>query len=151
MPKLTSRLSNGAALVPPASLDAITTYVVLEQEAWFEKEARFISRWLAPGMTAIDIGASHVVSTVPMARPVRRQGAADRFAGLAVPGGDRHAQEPNRDPGGRAVHQTRPLVHGVGRGVGRTKNRYPIDPAPGRPPMIASGAAVAPHPRRNAC
>jgi hypothetical protein len=34
------------------------------------------------------------------------------------------------EPGRRAVHQTRPHVRGVGRSVGRTKNRHPIDLAP---------------------
>ena len=51
------RLSDGSILALPPSLNAITTYVALEQEAWFEKEAGFPALWLKTGMTAIDIGA----------------------------------------------------------------------------------------------
>jgi len=56
MDELSLRLSDGTTIVVPASLNSITTYVVLEQEAWFEKEMAFLARWLRPGMTAIDIG-----------------------------------------------------------------------------------------------
>ena len=41
------------ALAVPPRLDAITTYVLLEQETWFEKELAFLSRWLRPGMTVL--------------------------------------------------------------------------------------------------
>jgi len=68
------RLSDGSILALPPSLDAITTYVVLEQETWFEKEAGFPSLWLRPGMTAIDIGANLGVYSVPMARAVGPSG-----------------------------------------------------------------------------
>ena len=51
MAELSLRLTDGSVLVLPASLDAITTYVVLEQEAWFEKEPVFLRHWLKPGMT----------------------------------------------------------------------------------------------------
>jgi FkbM family methyltransferase len=57
-------------LVVPASLSSITTYVLLEQEAWFEKELSFLARWLKPGMTTIDIGANLGVYALPMARMV---------------------------------------------------------------------------------
>ena len=52
MTEITLRLAEGSLLVLPASLNAITTYVVLEQEAWFEKETGFLRAWLKPGMTA---------------------------------------------------------------------------------------------------
>src|SRR3974390_2912365 len=48
------RLSTDVTLAVPPSLDSITTYVLLEQETWFEKELKFLSRWLKPGMTAIE-------------------------------------------------------------------------------------------------
>ncbi len=68
------RLSDGSVLALPASLDCITTYIVLEQEIWFEKEAGFPSQWLKPGMTAIDIGAHVGVYSLPMARAVGPSG-----------------------------------------------------------------------------
>src|SRR5262245_39956757 len=59
--------------VPPR-LDSITTYVLLEQETWFEKELSFLRHWLKPGMTAIDIGANLGVYALPMARWVGPNG-----------------------------------------------------------------------------
>jgi FkbM family methyltransferase len=61
-------------IVVPPTLSAITTYVLLEQEAWFEKEIRFLRRFLRPGMTAIDIGANLGVYSLPMARLVGPSG-----------------------------------------------------------------------------
>jgi FkbM family methyltransferase len=68
MGELSLRLTDGTLLVVPASLDAATTYVLLEQERWFEKEAAFPFRWLRAGMTAIDIGANLGIYSLPMAR-----------------------------------------------------------------------------------
>src|SRR5262252_3865467 len=70
MGELSVRLLDGTELAVPASLGAITTYVLLEQEAWFEKETAFLSGWLRPGMTAIDVGANLGVYSLPMARLV---------------------------------------------------------------------------------
>ena len=61
-------------LAVPADLSAMSTYVLLEQEAWFEKEPTFLRRWLKPGMTAIDIGANLGVYALPMARLVGPRG-----------------------------------------------------------------------------
>ncbi len=68
------RLSNGITLALPPSLASITTYVALEQEAWFEKEADFPPLWLKPGMTVIEIGANLGVYSLPMARAVGPSG-----------------------------------------------------------------------------
>ncbi len=64
------RLSNGVTLAVPPSLQAITTYVLLEQETWFEKELAFLPHLLKPGMTAIDIGANLGIYSLAMARLV---------------------------------------------------------------------------------
>jgi FkbM family methyltransferase len=64
------RLSNGVTLAVPRSLQAVTTYVLLEQETWFEKELAFLPHLLRPGMTAIDIGANLGVYSLAMARLV---------------------------------------------------------------------------------
>jgi len=63
------RIRDLTIAVPP-TLSAITTYVLLEQEEWFEKEIRFLRCFLKPGMTAIDIGANLGVYSLPMARLV---------------------------------------------------------------------------------
>jgi hypothetical protein len=79
MAELALRLTDGTVLALPASLSAMTTYIILEQEAWFEKEPAFLMRWLKPGMSAIDIGANHGVYCVPMARRVAPQGQVLRI------------------------------------------------------------------------
>jgi FkbM family methyltransferase len=67
-------LADAVTLTVPASLHSMTTYVLLEQEAWFEKEMDFLRHWLRPGMTAIDIGANLGVYSLPMARLVGQTG-----------------------------------------------------------------------------
>lgn len=74
MNALELRTSDGVTLAVPASLQSITTYVLLEQESWFEKEMTFLRRWLRPGMTVIDIGANLGVYSLPMARLVGSKG-----------------------------------------------------------------------------
>jgi FkbM family methyltransferase len=71
---LNLKLSDSVTLAVPASLKSMTTYVLLEQETWFEKEMDFLRRWLRPGMTAIDIGANLGVYSLPMARLVSPSG-----------------------------------------------------------------------------
>lgn len=70
MSELNLRLADGTLIVVPVSLQTITTYVLLEQEQWFEKEAQFVPRLLKPGMTAVDIGANVGVYSLPFARQV---------------------------------------------------------------------------------
>lgn len=69
---LVLRTSDGALLDVPSKLSAITTYVILEQERWFETEIDFLNAWLAPQLTAIDIGAQFGVYALPMARRSRQ-------------------------------------------------------------------------------
>lgn len=83
--ELSLRLSDGTTIVVPASLNSITTYVVLEQEAWFEKETMFLARWLRPGMTAIDIGANLGVYSLPMARLVAPNGRVFSYEPASEP------------------------------------------------------------------
>jgi FkbM family methyltransferase len=64
------KISDGVTLAVPANLQSVTTYVLLEQEHWFEKEMEFLRHWLRPGMTVIDVGASLGVYSLPMARLV---------------------------------------------------------------------------------
>jgi FkbM family methyltransferase len=70
MDALDVRLSDGITLAVAPSLRAITTYVALEQETWFEKELAFLQHLLRPGMTAIDIGANVGAYSLAMARLV---------------------------------------------------------------------------------
>jgi FkbM family methyltransferase len=81
------RLHNELTIVVPATLSAITTYVLLEQEEWFEKEINFLHCFLKSGMTAIDIGANVGVYSLPLARLVGPTGRVFSYE----PGSDARA------------------------------------------------------------
>src|SRR5438132_636776 len=68
------RVADGIKLAVPPTLASITTYVLLEREAWFEKELLFLHHWLRPGMTGIDVGASVGIYSILMALRVGAQG-----------------------------------------------------------------------------
>ncbi|HEY4266424.1 MAG TPA: FkbM family methyltransferase, partial [Micropepsaceae bacterium] len=68
-----------------ASLNTITTYVLLEQEAWFEKEAKFLPLLIKPGMVALDIGANAGVYSLALARSVGPSGKVYAYEPGAAP------------------------------------------------------------------
>ena len=78
------RMTDGTFIAVPPSLTAITTYVLLEQDQWFEKETHFLARWLKRGMNVIDIGANLGVYSLPAAR-------------IVGPTGQVYAYEPARE------------------------------------------------------
>ncbi len=69
--------------VPP-SLDVVTTYVLLEQEAWFEDEVDFVRSCVNPGDRAIDVGANFGVYTLALAEAVGPAGSVVAFEPTAV-------------------------------------------------------------------
>jgi FkbM family methyltransferase len=85
METLTLELSNGYKIVTPATLDSVTTYVLLEQETWFEKELSFLHHVLKPGMTAIDIGANLGIFSLAMAKLVGAQGGVFAYEPASEP------------------------------------------------------------------
>jgi len=74
MGPLELKVQDDVIIVVPANLESVTTYVLLEQEAWFEKEIAFLKAWLRPGMTVIDIGANLGVYSLLLARHVGPKG-----------------------------------------------------------------------------
>jgi len=72
------RTRDGGVFVPP-SIEYLSTYVLLEQEDWFEKEIRFLRTLLLPGMRVIDVGANYGVYTLAMSRAVAPRGALWAF------------------------------------------------------------------------
>ena len=68
----------------PASLHSITTYVLLEQERWFERELEFLLRWLSSGMHVVDIGAHVGVYSLPIARKIGTEGRVFAFEPCAT-------------------------------------------------------------------
>jgi FkbM family methyltransferase len=73
------QVTDGSSITVPASLDCLTTYVLLEQEDWFEKELPFIRALLQPGMRALDVGASYGLYSVGMGRAVGASGRVWSF------------------------------------------------------------------------
>ena len=68
------RVRSGSTICVPASPTYLTTYVLLEQEDWFEKEIAFVRMMLEPGMRAVDVGANFGIYTSVLARGVGRGG-----------------------------------------------------------------------------
>lgn len=71
--------NDGTLVSVPTSLNCTTTYVLLEQERWFERELSFLLDWLKPGMNAVDIGANVGVYSLAMARCVSPGGSVFAF------------------------------------------------------------------------
>ncbi len=61
-------LPGEVAICVANDLASVTTYVLAEQEDWFEPELDFVRRWFGPGMRAIDVGANHGVYALTLAR-----------------------------------------------------------------------------------
>lgn len=68
------RVRDGSTLCVPASPSYLSTYVLLEQEDWFEKEIAFVRRVIEPDMRAVDVGANFGVYTSALARAVGPKG-----------------------------------------------------------------------------
>lgn len=86
-PALQLTLHDGVTVAVPPTLASITTYVLLEQEAWFEKKIDFLNAFLEPDMTAIDVGANLGVYSLPIARLVGPGGRVFAYE----PGGEARA------------------------------------------------------------
>jgi protein-L-isoaspartate O-methyltransferase len=78
------RIEGGAVVLVPAVCTAITTYVLLELEDWFEAELPFVRSVLGPGMRALDIGANYGVYALAMAQRVGRTGRVTAFEPAAA-------------------------------------------------------------------
>jgi FkbM family methyltransferase len=71
---LTLAMPDGVRIVVPDDLRITSTYVLLEQQDWFEDEIRFLRAAMQPGMRAIDAGANFGVYTLALARCVGANG-----------------------------------------------------------------------------
>lgn len=67
---LIAKIHGDVVVVVPDSLDLITSYVVREQENWFEDEIEFVRKLTEPGLRAIDVGASYGLYALSMASKV---------------------------------------------------------------------------------
>lgn len=74
----------GARVCVPPMLSNLTTYVLLEQETWFEDELGFVRACLAPGECAVDVGANFGLFTAAMAAAVGARGSVLAFEPAAA-------------------------------------------------------------------
>jgi len=78
-PKTTLKIVGDISVVVPDSLNLITTYVLREQEDWFEDEIKFVRLLLKLHQRAIDIGANYGLFTLSMAKAVGPEGSIWAF------------------------------------------------------------------------
>lgn len=64
------RLKDGVIVCTEPSIKGITTYVLLEQQDWFEDEMDFVRTFVQPHMHVLDIGANHGVYALTMAQRI---------------------------------------------------------------------------------
>lgn len=101
--------------VPPGP-SHISTWVLMEQEDWFEKEINFVRRLLKPGMRVVDVGANVGVYALTMAKLVAPDGAVWAFEPAPEPSAMlRHSIERNRFRNLRLMQMA--LSASIGRAV----------------------------------
>jgi FkbM family methyltransferase len=76
---LAVRIRGGLDICVPDDIALLTTYVLIEQEDWFEDEIRFVRKLLRSGDFVIDIGANYGVYAITAAAAVGRQGRVCAF------------------------------------------------------------------------
>jgi FkbM family methyltransferase len=63
----------------PNDIHSLTTYILLEQEDWFESEIHFIRKFLKKGMNCIDIGSNYGIYTLAIAKCIGDNGHIHAF------------------------------------------------------------------------
>ncbi|EXJ16914.1 FkbM family methyltransferase [Imhoffiella purpurea] len=58
----------------PADIHCVTTYVLLEQEDWYEPELGWLRRYIQPGMSVLDVGAGYGVYALTMGKIIQGKG-----------------------------------------------------------------------------
>ncbi len=68
IPLETLTFGDAIQIAVPNTIQLMTTYVLMEQDDWFEEEIHFVRKLVRPGMTVVDIGANYGVYTLSMAK-----------------------------------------------------------------------------------
>jgi len=82
---LTVSIEHDVKVSVAADLASMTTYVLLEQEDWFEQEMSFVRALARPGMHMLDVGANHGVYALTFARGLRGSGHVWAFEPTSEP------------------------------------------------------------------
>ena len=67
-PRTTVMIQGDSKIVVPDDISVLTTFVLREQEDWFEDEIHFVRKMVFPGMKSIDIGASYGLYALALAK-----------------------------------------------------------------------------------
>lgn len=70
---------NSIRITVPASPQFMTTYILQEQNDWFEDEIKFVRNFIKPGMKVIDIGANYGLYTLTIANILGKSGKVWAF------------------------------------------------------------------------
>jgi len=68
------RIVNNISVTVPNNAKFLTTYILTEQNDWFEDEIKFLRKFIKPGMYIIDIGANYGLYTLSAASCLKNQG-----------------------------------------------------------------------------
>jgi FkbM family methyltransferase len=79
------RIKGGVSVLSALDLNDMTTYVLLEQEDWFESEMSFVRAFVRPGMHMIDVGANHGVYGLTFASRLQGEGHVWAFEPASKP------------------------------------------------------------------
>ena len=52
-------IEGGVNVSVPADIRLMTSYILFEQEDWFEDEIKFVRAYLQPGLRVVDIGVNY--------------------------------------------------------------------------------------------
>ncbi len=72
-------IAGDISITVPVSIEFAVTYILTEQQDWFEDEVKFIRHLIKPGMKVIDIGANYGQYTLPIAKSVGVSGKVWAF------------------------------------------------------------------------
>lgn len=65
------KITNDVIVCVQPTLNQMSSYILLEQEDWFEDEMDFVREYIQPDMYALDIGANHGVYALSIAKKLR--------------------------------------------------------------------------------
>ncbi|WP_201066618.1 MULTISPECIES: FkbM family methyltransferase [Thiorhodovibrio] len=83
----TLTIADGVKVCVPPDVKRLTTFVLLEQEDWFEAELPFLRELVQPGMGVLDIGANHGVYALSLAKRLQGQGRVIACEPASAPAG----------------------------------------------------------------
>lgn len=86
-PCWTLTIADDIRVCVPCGIQSMTTYILLEQEDWFEDELPFLRQLIEPGMGVLDIGANHGLYALSLAKRLQRQGRVIACEPASAPAG----------------------------------------------------------------